>query len=250
MADDEFNFDFENSLEPPQNHQQNGSHIAPDLPPGAPIGQSIGNYKKNYRQTVCTYWLKGLCMKGDTCGFLHEFNPERMPVCRSLLKYGVCKEPDCPYKHSLTDIKECNMFKLGFCVYGPQCRYRHTRSSGPPPDPSTIEAAKPRDYRNINVVVNSVNTGIAANDRPGAQAGRGRGQGRYGGGGRGQMITNGHDGYGGPRQLMNRPWEDHNMQGPPIRQGPQPPSQPPGRPTPGGPNILAAVGQQGLPYGY
>lgn len=44
-------------------------------------------------------------MKGDTCGFLHEFNPERMPVCRSLLKYGVCKEPDCPYKHSLTDIK-------------------------------------------------------------------------------------------------------------------------------------------------
>ena len=117
---------------------QNGAHVAPDLPPGAPIGQSIGNYKKNYRQvwqylcrvgiiqcntgsaslftfleinsdlsaqTVCTYWLKGLCMKGDTCGFLHEFNPERMPVCRSLLKYGICKEPDCPYKHSLTDIK-------------------------------------------------------------------------------------------------------------------------------------------------
>lgn len=46
-------------------------------------------------------------MKGDTCGFLHEFNAERMPVCRSLLKYGVCKEPDCPYKHSLQDIKVC-----------------------------------------------------------------------------------------------------------------------------------------------
>ena len=58
-----------------------------------------------FLQTVCTYWLKGLCMKGDTCGFLHEFNAERMPVCRSLLKYGVCKEPDCPYKHSLQDIK-------------------------------------------------------------------------------------------------------------------------------------------------
>jgi cleavage and polyadenylation specificity factor subunit 4 len=48
---------------------------------------------RNYRQTVCTYWLRGLCMKGDTCGFLHQFDPERMPVCRSLLKYGVCKEP-------------------------------------------------------------------------------------------------------------------------------------------------------------
>ena len=56
-------------------------------------------------QTVCTYWLKGLCMKGDTCGFLHVFDVARMPVCRQLLKYGVCKEPDCPYKHSLDDIK-------------------------------------------------------------------------------------------------------------------------------------------------
>ena len=80
MVDDELNFDFENSLDPPQNnHQQvrfdltlcalehcgehqprssficphvpqNGAHVAPDLPPGAPIGQSVGNYKKNYRQ--------------------------------------------------------------------------------------------------------------------------------------------------------------------------------------------------------
>ena len=48
---------------------------------------------RNYRMTVCTYWLRGLCMKGDTCGFLHQFDPERMPVCRTLLKFGVCKEP-------------------------------------------------------------------------------------------------------------------------------------------------------------
>ncbi len=26
---------------------------------------------------------------------------------------------DCPYKHSLEAIKECNMYKLGFCIYGP-----------------------------------------------------------------------------------------------------------------------------------
>ena len=44
-------------------------------------------------------------MKGDTCGFLHVFDVARMPVCRQLLKYGVCKEADCPYKHSLDDIK-------------------------------------------------------------------------------------------------------------------------------------------------
>lgn len=69
-------------------------------------------------------------MKGDSCGFLHQLDPVRMPVCRALLKYGVCKEADCLFKHSLDDIKECNMYKLGFCIYGPQCRYKHTRTSG------------------------------------------------------------------------------------------------------------------------
>ena len=56
-------------------------------------------------QTVCTYWLKGVCALGDKCGFLHEYNAERMPVCRNVVKFGVCKEPDCPYKHTLDDIK-------------------------------------------------------------------------------------------------------------------------------------------------
>ena len=28
-----------------------------------------------------------------------------MPVCKTLIKFGVCKEPDCPYKHTLEDIK-------------------------------------------------------------------------------------------------------------------------------------------------
>jgi cleavage and polyadenylation specificity factor subunit 4 len=37
---------------------------------------------------VCTYWLRGLFMKGDSCGFLHRFDPARMPVCRTLIKSG------------------------------------------------------------------------------------------------------------------------------------------------------------------
>jgi hypothetical protein len=28
--------------------------------------------EKNYRQTVCAFWLKGMCMKGESCGFLHR----------------------------------------------------------------------------------------------------------------------------------------------------------------------------------
>lgn len=27
-------------------------------------------------------------MKGDGCGFLHKFDPERMPVCRVWMKAG------------------------------------------------------------------------------------------------------------------------------------------------------------------
>jgi cleavage and polyadenylation specificity factor subunit 4 len=104
-------------------------------------------------------------MKGDTCGFLHEFNPEKMPVCRNLLKFGVCKEPDCPYKHTTEEIKECNMYKLGFCIYGPACRFKHTRQDGPPPDPEIFEACKPRELRNINIVANQANEGILPADQ-------------------------------------------------------------------------------------
>ncbi len=56
-------------------------------------------------QTVCTYWLKGLCMKGEECGFLHQLDPQRMPVCRTLLKFGECKDPECPFKHNLEEVK-------------------------------------------------------------------------------------------------------------------------------------------------
>ena len=124
-------------------------------------------------QTVCTYWLKGLCMKGDDCGFLHEFDTARMPLCRNLIKYGECRDKDCVFKHAQDDMKagcpsrtrscarsvapapaharavvqECNMYRLGFCVYGAQCRYKHTRLPGPPPDPASVDAARPRGPR-------------------------------------------------------------------------------------------------------
>jgi hypothetical protein len=104
------------------------------VPPQEFIGQQPGNYKKNFKkvccspvllrvsawalthtranimllptmptvpaQTVCTYWLRGMCMKGDACGFLHQYDVDKMPICRNLLKFGQCKELDCPYKHN------------------------------------------------------------------------------------------------------------------------------------------------------
>ncbi|XP_065629589.1 30-kDa cleavage and polyadenylation specificity factor 30 [Quercus suber] len=95
-----------------------------------------GNYRpggRSFRQTVCRHWLRSLCMKGDACGFLHQYDKSRMPVCRFFRLYGECREQDCVYKHTNEDIKECNMYKLGFCPNGPDCRYRHAKMPGPPP---------------------------------------------------------------------------------------------------------------------
>ncbi|KAF5472570.1 hypothetical protein F2P56_009283 [Juglans regia] len=89
--------------------------------------------RRGFRQTVCRHWLRSLCMKGDACGFLHQYDKSRMPICRFFRLYGECREQDCVYKHSNEDIKECNMYKLGFCPNGPDCRYRHAKLPGPPP---------------------------------------------------------------------------------------------------------------------
>ncbi|XP_020686551.1 zinc finger CCCH domain-containing protein 45 [Dendrobium catenatum] len=89
--------------------------------------------RRSFRQTVCRHWLRSLCMKGDACGFLHQYDKARMPVCRFFRLYGECREQDCVYKHTNEDIKECNMYKFGFCPNGPDCRYRHAKLPGPPP---------------------------------------------------------------------------------------------------------------------
>ena len=135
MADDlDLDFDFEGGLgEVGQQPPGPGGGLDVSCPPapgpgggGGPGDRRVGvprfqQYvsKKNFRQTVCRHWLRGLCMKGDDCGFLH----------------------------STEDMKECNMFKLGLCIHGPQCRYKHTRRPGPPPEPHTVEACRPRDMR-------------------------------------------------------------------------------------------------------
>ncbi|XP_038889902.1 30-kDa cleavage and polyadenylation specificity factor 30-like [Benincasa hispida] len=100
-------------------------------PPGASTG-NVGN-RRSFRQTVCRHWLRSLCMKGDACGFLHQYDKSRMPICRFFRLYGECREQDCVYKHTNEDIKECNMYKFGFCPNGPDCRYRHAKLPGPPP---------------------------------------------------------------------------------------------------------------------
>lgn len=45
-----------------------------------------------------------------------------------------------------------------------QCRFKHTRLPGPPPDPEKLEAAKPKEFRNIAIVANQANEGILPTD--------------------------------------------------------------------------------------
>lgn len=95
-------------------------------------GLRPGN-RRNIRQTVCRHWLRGLCMKGDICGYLHQLDHARMPICRFYARYGECREPDCIFKHTYEDAKECHMYMLGFCPNGPDCRYKHVKLPGPVP---------------------------------------------------------------------------------------------------------------------
>jgi len=73
--------------------------------------------RRSFRQTVCRHWLRSLCMKGEACGFLHQYDKARMPICRFFRLYGECREQDCVYKHTNDDIKECNMYVFCFLFF-------------------------------------------------------------------------------------------------------------------------------------
>ncbi|KAL8192248.1 hypothetical protein R6Q57_027915 [Mikania cordata] len=122
---------------PPSSAANINYSAAPPLATTDPASAATGNAnfagRRSYRQTVCRHWLRSLCMKGEACGFLHQYDKSRMPICRFFRLYGECREQDCVYKHTNEDIKECNMYKLGFCPNGPDCRYRHAKLPGPPP---------------------------------------------------------------------------------------------------------------------
>ena len=95
------------------NNSMNPSVIPPaaaGVGAAAPDGGMGTNQRRSFRQTVCRHWLRSLCMKGDACGFLHQYDKSRMPSSRCFQLYGECREQDCVYKHTNEDIKECNMY--------------------------------------------------------------------------------------------------------------------------------------------
>jgi len=77
------------------------------------------------RTVVCRHWLRDLCMKGAACEFLHQYDLQKMPICR----HGEdCKVKNCPFRHIREENRmECAFYKSGFCIHGQFCRYKHTR---------------------------------------------------------------------------------------------------------------------------
>ena len=127
-------------------------------------------------------------MKGNNCGFLHQFDKSRMPTCRFFAKYNECREPDCPFKHSLEDVKDCNMYKLGFCIHGPNCRYRHAKQDGPPPgiqEAALHRPPRPPPRRAPSPPARHMQNALALrqDQGPGAPGGPGGGGGAGGAGG-------------------------------------------------------------------
>lgn len=83
-----------------------------------------------FNSLVCKHWLRGLCKKGETCEFLHEFNLRKMPECNFFLRNGFCSNGDeCLYLHidPQSKLPPCPHYDQGFCPLGPRCAKKHVR---------------------------------------------------------------------------------------------------------------------------
>ncbi|KLU88502.1 mRNA 3'-end-processing protein yth-1 [Magnaporthiopsis poae ATCC 64411] len=83
-----------------------------------------------FNSMVCKHWLRGLCKKGDSCEFLHEYNLRKMPECNFYLRHGFCQNgEECMYLHidPQSKLPPCPHYDQGFCPLGPRCAKKHVR---------------------------------------------------------------------------------------------------------------------------
>jgi hypothetical protein len=79
----------------------------PDEPNAKPNGHATANGNGNGltanggapRRIACTFFLRGLCNRGDACPFVHARDAER-PLCRYVGEPGGCKFGSrCMFRH-------------------------------------------------------------------------------------------------------------------------------------------------------
>ena len=78
------------------------------------------------KDTVCLYWIRGLCARGDLdCEFVHRIDEDKLAMCQFGAK---CQNAGCPYRHYDLDARpECVQYRRGFCSKGPMCPDRHIK---------------------------------------------------------------------------------------------------------------------------
>lgn len=69
--------------------------------------------------TVCKHFLRGLCIMGKNCEFLHEYDLRKFPECWWWGTYGFCSAGDeCLYYHPKVRKRQCEDYDRGFCRLG------------------------------------------------------------------------------------------------------------------------------------
>jgi hypothetical protein len=90
--------------------------------------------KRRKRNSTCTHWLRGLCVKGPLeCEFMHNAAPEYMPVCKFYYN-GECSNEDmCIFRHveKVVPKKPCPDYVRGFCPRGGECDLGHIKRTEP-----------------------------------------------------------------------------------------------------------------------
>lgn len=123
--DEKLEFDFEKHLHDELVVRDENGEVIPNarLPGGGLSSADKTDFRRG--TVVCRHWLRGLCMKGETCEFLHQYDMTKMPECR----WGMgCQVSECPFRHVPDEERlECTFYKHGFCIHGPICRYRHIK---------------------------------------------------------------------------------------------------------------------------
>lgn len=96
---------------------------------GATIPVVIGQpTPKNYKTVACRHFMRGHCMRGNTCGFRHSEGESNTIIPTAVTSaYGQFPTHDL---HAHIQPLFCRRWLQGTCALGDRCTYRHSPISG------------------------------------------------------------------------------------------------------------------------
>jgi hypothetical protein len=131
--DDEWRFDFEPYVEAHDEvYAEKLNNLYTEMP-----------QLRRKLQSMCTHWLRGICIKGVLCEYMHVYSMEGIPICKFYLQ-GKCLNDECAFQHVLPPsapggghqnttrrVPVCMDYAVGFCPLGPRCPQQHIRRDSP-----------------------------------------------------------------------------------------------------------------------